>query len=68
MKEARIQQLEGQMTAPDFWDNQNAAQTVINETNALKEMVDQFHELNESYENLQLTYELVKEEEDAELQ
>jgi peptide chain release factor 2 len=56
------------MTAPDFWDNQNAAQTVINETNALKEMVDQFHELNESYENLQLTYELVKEEEDAELQ
>jgi peptide chain release factor 2 len=56
------------MTAPDFWDNQNAAQTVINETNALKEMVDQFHELNESYENLQLTYELVKEEEDADLQ
>ncbi|QNF27189.1 MULTISPECIES: peptide chain release factor 2 [Metabacillus] len=68
IKEARIQQLEGQMTAPDFWDNQNAAQTVINETNALKEMVDQFHELNESYENLQLTYELVKEEEDADLQ
>ncbi|MDQ0228726.1 peptide chain release factor 2 [Metabacillus niabensis] len=56
------------MTAPDFWDNQNAAQAIINETNALKEMVDQFHELNESYENLQLTYELVKEEEDADLQ
>lgn len=55
------------MTAPDFWDNQNAAQAVINETNALKEMVDQFHELHESYENLQLTYELVKEEEDDEL-
>jgi peptide chain release factor 2 len=55
------------MTAPDFWDNQNAAQAVINETNALKEMVDQFHELNESYENLQLTYELVKEEEDEDL-
>jgi peptide chain release factor 2 len=56
------------MTAPDFWDNQNAAQTVINETNALKEMVDQFHDLNESYENLQLTYDLVKEEEDEDLQ
>ncbi len=56
------------MTAPDFWDNQNAAQAVINETNALKEMVDQFHNLNESYENLQLTYELVKEEEDEDLQ
>ena len=56
------------MTAPDFWDNQNAAQAVINETNALKEMVDQFHDLNDSYENLQLTYELVKEEADADLQ
>ena len=56
------------MTAPDFWDNQNAAQAVINETNALKEMVDQFHDLNESYENLQLTYELVKEEPDEDLQ
>ncbi|APH03600.1 peptide chain release factor 2 [Bacillus weihaiensis] len=55
------------MTAPDFWDNQNAAQAVINETNGLKEMVDQFHNLNESYENLQLTYELVKEEEDEDL-
>ncbi len=55
------------MTAPDFWDNQNAAQAVINETNALKEMVDQFHNLNESYENLQLTYELVKEEADEDL-
>lgn len=56
------------MTAPDFWDNQNAAQAIINETNALKEAVDQFHNLNESYENLQLTYELVKEEEDEDLQ
>lgn len=56
------------MTAPDFWDSQNAAQAIINETNALKEMVDQFHNLNESYENLQLTYELVKEEEDEDLQ
>lgn len=55
------------MTAPDFWDNQNAAQAVINETNSLKEMVDQFHDLNETYENLQLTYELVKEEEDEDL-
>ncbi|KKI89225.1 peptide chain release factor 2 [Bacillus sp. SA1-12] len=56
------------MTAPDFWDNQNAAQAVINETNALKEMVDQFHNLNETYENLQLTYDLVKEEQDDDLQ
>ncbi|MBP1943493.1 peptide chain release factor 2 [Bacillus luteolus] len=52
---------------PNFWDSQSAAQNVINESNALKESVDQFTELSENYENLQLTYELVKEEPDEEL-
>ncbi|OIK11406.1 bacterial peptide chain release factor 2 (bRF-2) [Bacillus sp. OV322] len=56
------------MTDPDFWNDQQKAQTVINEANALKEQVNQLSELNESYENLDLTYELVKEESDAELQ
>ncbi|MDQ0218388.1 peptide chain release factor 2 [Peribacillus cavernae] len=56
------------MTDPDFWNDQQKAQTVINETNALKEQVDQLTELNETFENLDLTYELVKEESDAELQ
>ncbi|MFD6208050.1 MULTISPECIES: peptide chain release factor 2 [unclassified Peribacillus] len=66
-KEARIAQLENEMTHPDFWNNQQKAQTVINETNALKEQVNQLSDLNESYENLDLTYELVKEENDEEL-
>jgi peptide chain release factor 2 len=56
------------MTHPDFWNNQQAAQVVINESNALKDQVNVFFEMNESYENLELTYELVKEESDAELQ
>lgn len=55
------------MTHPDFWNDQQEAQTVINETNALKEQVNQLSDLNESYENLDLTYELVKEENDEEL-
>ncbi|WP_255256690.1 peptide chain release factor 2 [Peribacillus frigoritolerans] len=66
-KEARIAQLENEMTHPDFWNDQQKAQTVINETNALKEQVNQLFDLNESYENLDLTYELVKEENDQEL-
>ncbi|MGE7761796.1 peptide chain release factor 2 [Peribacillus sp. NPDC097895] len=66
-KEARIAQLENEMTHPDFWNDQQKAQTVINETNALKEQVNQLSDLNESYENLDLTYELVKEENDEEL-
>lgn len=55
------------MAAPEFWNNQNAAQTVINEANALKDVVNEYYELNESYENLTVSYELVAEENDAEL-
>ncbi|WP_230127391.1 peptide chain release factor 2 [Bacillus sp. CECT 9360] len=67
-KEARIAELENIMTDPDFWNSQQKAQTVINEANALKDQVNQLTELNDSFENLDLTYELVKEESDAELQ
>lgn len=56
------------MLAPNFWDDQQKAQGVINEVNGLKEQVNVFHELFETYENLDLTFELVKEESDAELQ
>ncbi|MFD6439769.1 peptide chain release factor 2 [Peribacillus sp. NPDC060186] len=66
-KEARIAQLENEMTHPDFWNDQSKAQTVINETNALKDQVNQLSDLNDAYENLDLTYELVKEESDEEL-
>ncbi len=56
------------MLQPGFWDDQQGAQVIINESNALKDQVNEFHDLNESFENLELTYELVKEESDAELQ
>jgi peptide chain release factor 2 len=56
------------MLQPNFWDDQQKAQTVISESNALKDQVHVFHELYEIYENLELTYELIKEEHDADLQ
>ncbi len=56
------------MSMPDFWNDQNAAQTVINEANALKDQVVEFTNLHDSYENLELTYQLVKEEPDEDLQ
>ncbi len=55
------------MLQPEFWNDQQAAQTVISESNALKDQVHEFHDLFETYENLELTYELVKEEDDADL-
>lgn len=55
------------MLQPDFWNDQQAAQIVISEANGLKDQVNEFNELNDSFENLELTYELVKEENDDEL-
>lgn len=55
------------MTAANFWDDQDAAQAVINEANGLKDMVDSYKEIAEMYDDLEVTYELVKEEDDAAL-
>ncbi|WP_155928870.1 peptide chain release factor 2 [Bacillus sp. UNC41MFS5] len=66
-KEARIAELDDEMLHPDFWNDQQAAQTVISEANGLKDQVNEFYDLNNSFENLELTYELVKEENDEEL-
>ncbi|PHA01276.1 peptide chain release factor 2 [Bacillus pseudomycoides] len=55
------------MMGAGFWDDQRSAQTVINEANALKDMVGKFNTLNETFENLEVTHELVKEEYDEEL-
>lgn len=56
------------MLAPEFWDDQQQAQTTINESNALKDQVHVFHDMFEMFENLEVSYELVKEESDVELQ
>jgi peptide chain release factor 2 len=56
------------MLHPDFWNDQQAAQIVISEANVLKDQVNEFSDLFETFENLEVSYELVKEESDAELQ
>lgn len=66
-KKARIAELEALMSDPSFWDDQNQAQTVIQESNGLKSYVDSFEEIQETLENLEVSYELVKEENDQEL-
>ena len=55
------------MSMPGFWDNQEAAQKVINETNGLKEKASGYQELAEGHEDLEVTLELVREEEDPDL-
>ncbi len=56
------------MADPSFWNDQETAQKVINESNGLKEIVDDFNELSEAQENLEMTLELLREEYDEDLQ
>ncbi|WP_149023986.1 peptide chain release factor 2 [Listeria grandensis] len=65
--EVRIAELEDQMLDPDFWNDQQAAQKIINETNGYKETYNAFHELEEEQENLELSLELLREEADEDL-
>ncbi|WP_156958489.1 peptide chain release factor 2 [Virgibacillus sp. SK37] len=66
-KRARIKELELNMSEPSFWDNQDEAQKVISEVNGLKGYVTNFEDLEERLEDLEVTFELVKEENDKEL-
>ncbi|NEU30220.1 peptide chain release factor 2 [bacterium LRH843] len=67
-KQERIAELEEKMADPSFWDDHDAAQVVINEANALKDQVNVLLQLEAEYEDLELSYDLVKEEPDEDLQ
>ncbi|QFG51543.1 peptide chain release factor 2 [Lactobacillus acetotolerans] len=59
---------DGKMEAPDFWNNQEKAQKLITDNNALKEKRDSFLSLQKSYQNEATAVELLREEPDPELQ
>ncbi len=56
------------MAEPGFWDDQAAAQKVIDENNALKGKFDAYQTLANEVEDLAVAYELLNEEPDAEMQ
>ena len=56
------------MLMPDFWNDQQGAQTIINEANGIKAIVNEYNDLLSTQENLEMTLELLKEEPDEELQ
>jgi len=56
------------MLEPGFWDDQQGAQVIINEGNGLKAIVNEYKELVDTHENLDMTLELLREEPDEELQ
>lgn len=61
-------ELDEMMLDPTFWDDQQAAQVVINESNQLKSTVNEYKELVDTHENIDMTLELLREEQDDDLQ
>ena len=56
------------MGDPDFWNDQQSAQQLIDQNNVLKEKYDSFNQLQAQFEELSVTLELLQEEPDDELQ
>lgn len=52
---------------PQFWDNQERAQTIIDQNNAIKSVVNNYYEVAETLEEMVATYELLQEEYDDEM-
>ncbi|PCF45463.1 peptide chain release factor 2 [Staphylococcus delphini] len=55
------------MADPQFWDNQERAQTIIDQNNAIKSVVNNYYEVAETLEEMVATYELLQEEYDEEM-
>ena len=63
-----IQENEARMAEPGFWDDQAAAQKVIDENNGLKGKFDAYQTLADEVGDLAVAYELLSEEPDADMQ
>lgn len=67
LKQEMIENFEVKMAAPDFWDDNERAQGVIAEMNAVKGSVDQYQSLNQEYEDITMMLELAEDEADETL-
>jgi peptide chain release factor 2 len=66
-KQERIDQLEAQMEAPDFWDDVTSSQFVMKELKQLKDVVESFESLEEEKDDIQTMIEMGYEEGEPEL-
>lgn len=56
------------MSEPEFWNDQEKAQKLIQETNLLKQKQDNFEQLAGQYDDEKIALELLRQEPDADLQ
>jgi len=62
-----IKTLEKKTMSPDFWSDQNRAQTIIADLNELKQQKEGYDDIAEQIETLELTHELRKEDDSMDL-
>jgi len=56
------------MSEPGFWDDNVAAQKVIDENNALKAAFESFHEISDQYDELEVMLEMQQDDFDPDMQ
>ncbi len=64
-KSQRIEELERNMEAPDFWEDPEKSQAMTKELKSLKDDVDVYNHLEELYEEVEILIEMGYEENDA---
>ncbi|MCI5872636.1 MAG: peptide chain release factor 2 [Clostridiales bacterium] len=66
-KEQRIQELEREMEAPDFWDDPEVSQRKMKELKSMKDDVEVYASLKQQFEDIETLLEMGYEENDASL-
>lgn len=63
----RIEEIEGIMEEPNFWDSTEKSQAYMKELKNLKDVVEQFNEMEQQYDDIQILLEMGYEENDSSL-
>ena len=66
-RQERLKSLDSEMAQPGFWDNQELARAVIDESNSIKGWLEPWRALDGRVSDLRALVELLEEEDDAEL-
>lgn len=63
-KKKQVAELENKATAPDFWDNMEKAQSIMQKSTHIKDQISKFEKLSSMLEDAQMLLELSLEDED----
>ena len=66
-KEKQIEELNSKLESPGFWDNVSESQIVMKQLKNLKDTLEQFHGLEESFQDIETLIEMAEEENDESL-